>query len=96
MSSLGSVLKSDSFPSVDPRVGWALTIICLVMGLLFVFGILSLNIVSLSGWVWLQVVAAQALTALLVGGAAHFSSRRRKAPGGESVEGSAGEDQTSA
>ena len=96
MGSLGSVLKSDSFPSVDPRVGWALTVICLVLGLLFVFGILRLNVVSLSGWVWVQVMAAQALTALLVGGAAHLSSRKRDASGEEPADGSAGEDQTPA
>ena len=76
--------ETDPFPSVDPWVGWALTIICLMLGLLFVFGILSVNVGPLSGWVWLQILIAQALTALAVGGAARLSARKGNAAAGES------------
>jgi hypothetical protein len=62
-----------------------LTIICLMLGLLFVFGVLSVNVGPLSGWVWLQILVAQALTALAVGGAARLSRK------GESTDAPASE-----
>ena len=80
MTSVSSPLKSEAFPSVDPWVGWALTIICLMLGLLFVFGVLSVNVGPLSGWVWLQILVAQGLTALAVGGAARLSARKQNSP----------------
>jgi hypothetical protein len=96
MSNLGSVLREQSFPSVDPRVGWALTVICLLLGLLFVFGIFRINVVHLSGWVWVQVVIAQIVTAIVVGGAAHFSSRKRATAANVEAQENAGERQPSA
>ena len=84
-------MKSEPFPSVDPWVGWALTIICLMLGLLFVFGVLSVNVGQLSGWVWLQILVAQALTALAVGGAARISARK-----GETTEAPTSESQPTA
>jgi hypothetical protein len=95
MSSLRTALKSESFPSVDPWVGWALTILCLLLGLLFVFGVLRINVGPLSSWIWIQILVAQVLTALAVGGAARLSSRKRAMPNNESAS-DAAEGQTSA
>jgi hypothetical protein len=80
MSELNTVLKSQSFPPIDVRVAWAITIVCLLIGLLLTFGVLQVQVNPLPGWAWFAIVVAQALTALAVAWAARLSARR---PGAE-------------
>ena len=77
MSSLNTAWKSQSFPSIDVRIAWALTLLCLLIGLLMTFGVLSVQISPLPGWSWIAIVAAQVITAVAVAGAAQLSARKR-------------------
>ena len=71
-----SVLKSNSFPPIDVRIAWAITIVCLVIGLLLTFGVLRVQVGPLPGWAWVAIVAAQVITACAVAGAARLSTRK--------------------
>ena len=79
MSSQDTSWKSQSFPSIDVRIAWALTLVCLVLGLLMTFGVLSVQINPLTGWSWFAIIVAQMVTAAALFGAAHLSSRKRAA-----------------
>ena len=76
MSEFNEVLKSQSFPEIDVRVAWAITIVCLLIGVLLTFGVLTVQVVDLPGWAWIAIVAAQIITACAVAGAARLSSRK--------------------
>ena len=82
---MDSQAKSDSalpgwnpnaFPNIDPRVGWALTLVSLVIAVLLSLGILRLQIGPLSGANWLAVICAQLVTAAAVACATSYSARR--------------------
>lgn len=75
-----SVLKSNSFPPIDVRIAWALTIVCLLIGLLLTFGILRVQVGPLPGWAWVAIVAAQIVTACAVAGATRLSTRKTVEP----------------
>jgi hypothetical protein len=77
MVDLNTVLKAQSFPSIDVRVAWTITVVCLVMGLLLTLGVLRVQIGPLPGWAWLAIICAQILTAAAVAGATRLSSRKR-------------------
>jgi hypothetical protein len=79
MTDLNTVLKAQSFPPIDVRVAWAITVVCLIMGLLLTLGVLRIQIGPLPGWAWLAIILAQILTAVAVAGATHLSSRKRNA-----------------
>jgi len=68
--------NSNAFPSIDPRVGWALTILSLVIAVLLSLGILRLQIGPLSGANWLAIICAQLVTAAAVAYATTYSARR--------------------
>lgn len=79
MSELQNALKAQSFPSMDVRIAWALTVLCLIIGLLLTIGVLSVQVAPISGWSWVGVVAAQVITAAAVAGAARLTARRQRA-----------------
>lgn len=76
MREINQVLKSESFPDMDARIAWALTIVCLVIGLLLTLGVLTVQVGALPGWAWIAIVVAQIITACAVAGAARLSSRK--------------------
>ena len=76
MSDIKQVLRSESFPDIDVRVAWAITIVCLLMGVLLTFGVLSVQVRQLPGWAWIAIIVAQVITACAVAGAARLSGRR--------------------
>ena len=87
---MDSQAKSDSalpgwnpnaFPSIDPRIGWVLTILSLIIAVLLSLGILRLQIGPLTGANWLAVVCAQLVTAAAVAYATTYSARRRSGTG---------------
>lgn len=69
--------NSQSFPSIDPRIGWVLTMLLLVIALLLTLGVLRIQIGPLPGMTWLAVLFAQFVTAAAVAAATHLSARRR-------------------
>jgi hypothetical protein len=69
--------NSQSFPSIDPRIGWAVTMLCLLIALLLTLGVLRIQIGSLTGATWVAIVCAQVVTAAAVALATHFSTRKR-------------------
>lgn len=78
MSDKNTDLTSQSFPPIDVRIAWTITIFCLVVGLLLTLGVISIQVGPLPGWAWIAVVAAQALTAGAVAWATRLSSRKRE------------------
>ena len=75
----------NAFPNIDPRVGWALTIVSLVIAVLLSLGILRLQIGPLSGANWLAIICAQLVTAAAVACATTYSARRGAARRQESA-----------
>jgi hypothetical protein len=71
------VWQAQSFPPIDERVGWAITIICLVLAVLLTGGFIRIQVGPMPGWVWIAIVCAQVVTAVLVAGATRISSRQR-------------------
>lgn len=69
----------NAFPNIDPRVGWALTILSLVMAVLLSLGILRLQVGPLSGANWLAIICAQLVTAAAVAYATTCSARHSAA-----------------
>jgi hypothetical protein len=76
MNTPRSILRAQSFPSVDDRIAWIISLICLVIGLLLTLGVWTLPSFQLSGWTWLAIVCAQFLTAFAVAVAANYSSKK--------------------
>ena len=89
--SVRPLLDSQSFPSVDPRVGWVMTILLLLIALLLTLGVLRIQIGPVPSAPWLAIVCAQVVTAVAVASAAHLSQRRRrkKTEGAEQATGDA-------
>src|SRR5688572_2320539 len=47
-----------SFPSLDPRAGWALILLCLLVSLLLTLGVLRIQIGAMPGSTWLAIIGA--------------------------------------
>src|SRR5688500_10821941 len=69
--------NSQSFPSIDPRIGWAVTLLCLLIALLLTLGVLRTRIGPLTGATWVAIVCAQVVTAVAVAAGTHYSARKR-------------------
>ena len=69
--------NSQSFPSIDPRIGWAVTMLCLLIALLLTLGVLRIQIGALTGATWVAIVCAQVVTAVAVAATTHYSARKK-------------------
>jgi hypothetical protein len=66
--------RRDAFPPVDPRIACAVIALCILLSALLIGGLVTVQLGALPRGTWLAIVAAQILTALVVGRAVRLSS----------------------